>query len=104
MSEFQQGLTFAGLMLRALARWGGRVAFSGHGGSFTYAQCLDLVGRYQAVMQGAGAARGQRIALLNANRAEAWLAGVALTAAVAGLVVSRAIFTWSLRSYRSASS
>jgi fatty-acyl-CoA synthase len=80
MSEFQQGLTFAGLMLRALARWGGRVAFSGHGGSFTYAQCLDLVGRYQAVMQGAGAARGQRIALLNANRAEAWLAGVAAQA------------------------
>ena len=77
MSNLHQGLTFAALMIRAMARWGGRVAFSGYGGSYTYAQCRDLVGRYQAVMQGAGAVRGQRIALLNANRAEAWLAGVA---------------------------
>ncbi len=80
MSELQQGLTYAGLMLRALARWGDRVAFSGYGGGYTYAQSLDLVGRYQAVMQGAGAVRGQRIALLNANRAEAWLAGIAAQA------------------------
>ena len=35
---------------------------------------------------------------------QAWLAGVALAAAVVGLAVSRTIFTWSLRSYRSASS
>ncbi len=77
MSNLYQGLTGGTLMLRAMARWGDRVAFSGYGGSFTYAQCLDLVGRYQAVMQSAGAVRGQRIALLNANRAEAWLAGIA---------------------------
>ncbi|MDE0726074.1 MAG: AMP-binding protein [Alphaproteobacteria bacterium] len=77
MSNLHQGLTMGGLMLRALARWGDRVAFSGHGGSFTYAQSFDLVGRYQAAMQGAGAVRGQRMALLNANRAEASLAGVA---------------------------
>ena len=77
MSKLHQGLTNPALMLRALARWGNRVAFSGYGGSFTYAQCWDLVGRYQAVMQGAGASRGQRIALLNANRAEAWLANIA---------------------------
>ena len=42
--------------------------------------------------------------LLGTLENQAWLAGVALTAAVVGLVVSRAIFTWSLRSYRSASS
>ena len=77
MSNLYQGLTGGTLMLRAMARWGDRVAFSGYGGSFTYAQCRDLVGRYQAVMQSAGAVRGQRIALLNANRAEAWLAGIA---------------------------
>ncbi len=35
---------------------------------------------------------------------QAWLAGVALAAAVFGLVVSRMVFTRSLRSYRSASS
>jgi ABC-2 type transport system permease protein len=33
-----------------------------------------------------------------------WLTVVAIVAAVAGLVVSRAVFRWSLRSYRSASS
>jgi fatty-acyl-CoA synthase len=77
MSDLHQGLTCASLMLRAMARWGDRVAFSGYGGTYTYAQCHDLVGRYQAVMQGAGAVRGKRIALLNANRAEAWLAGIA---------------------------
>ncbi len=77
MSDLHQGLTSARLMLRAMARWGDRVAFSGYGGSYTYSQCLDLIGRYQAVMQGVGAERGQRIALLNANRAEAWLVGVA---------------------------
>ncbi len=77
MSNLHQGLTNPLLMLRTLARWGSRVAFSGYGGAFTYAQCHDLVGRYQAVMQGAGVTRGQRIALLNANRAEAWLASIA---------------------------
>ena len=35
---------------------------------------------------------------------QSWLAGIALAAAVIGLAVSRMIFTWSLRSYRSASS
>ena len=35
---------------------------------------------------------------------QAWLAGVALAAAVFGLVISRMVFTRSLRSYRSASS
>ena len=80
MSNLYQGLTYAGLMLRALSRWGDRVAFSGYGGTFTYRQCNDLVGRYQAAMVGAGTVRGQRMALLNANRAEAWLAGVAVQA------------------------
>ena len=55
MSDLHQGLTSARLMLRAMARWGERVAFSGYGGSYTYSQCLDLIGRYQAIMQGVGA-------------------------------------------------
>ncbi len=77
MNQWHQGLTSAGLAMRALARWGDRVAFSGHGGSFTYAQALEMIARYQAVMHRAGAGRGRRIAFLNANRAEAWLANVA---------------------------
>ncbi len=42
--------------------------------------------------------------LLGTLEHQAWLAGVALAAAVFGLLVSRMIFTRSLRSYRSASS
>ncbi len=80
MSDLHQGLTTASLTLRAMVRWGDRIAFSGYGGQYTYSQCLDLIGRYQAVMLGAGVRRGQRIALLNANRAEAWLAGAAAQA------------------------
>lgn len=79
-SELIQGPTSAGLTLRALARYGDAVAFSGHGGSLTFAQALDLVARYQAVFANAGLERGQRIALLTANRADAWLASVAASA------------------------
>lgn len=71
------GLTISALGLRALRRWGDRVAFSGHGGSMTYAQALDRLARYQAAFAAAGVRRGQRMALLNANRADAWLATVA---------------------------
>ena len=42
--------------------------------------------------------------LLNTLGTQSWLAGIGLAAAGIGLVVSRMIFTWSLRSYRSASS
>ena len=42
--------------------------------------------------------------LLDTLGNQSWLAGVGLAAAGVGLVVSRMIFTWSLRSYRSASS
>jgi len=42
--------------------------------------------------------------LLNTLGDQAWLAVIGLAAAGIGLIVSRVIFTWSLRSYRSASS
>ena len=42
--------------------------------------------------------------LLNTLGVQAWLAVIGLAAAGIGLIVSRVIFTWSLRSYRSASS
>ncbi len=77
MSELYQGPTMSGLLLRALRRWGDRPAFSGHGPSLTYAQALNLIGRYQAVMTAQGVRKGQRMALLNSNRADAYLAGMA---------------------------
>lgn len=73
----QDSLTLPALTLRALRRCGDRVVFSGHGGSMTGRQALDRVGRYQAAFAAAGMRRGQRMALLNANRADAWLANVA---------------------------
>ena len=41
---------------------------------------MDLVARYQAVFKKHGVKRRQRISLLNANRAEAYLAGIAAQA------------------------
>ncbi|MEC9345290.1 MAG: AMP-binding protein [Pseudomonadota bacterium] len=74
------GLTSSGLLLRDYRRWGDRIAFTGYGGTWTYAQSLDLVGRYQAAFRKLGFRRRQRIAMLNANRAEAYLVGVAAQA------------------------
>ncbi|MFT5389996.1 MAG: fatty-acyl-CoA synthase [Gammaproteobacteria bacterium] len=78
--DVSQGPTAAGLTLCALSRYGERQAFSGHGGVLTYAQALALVAQYQVVFTKAGLERGQRIALLTANRADAWLASVAASA------------------------
>jgi fatty-acyl-CoA synthase len=78
--DVSQGPTAAGLTLRALSRYGERQAFSGHGGALTYAQALALLAQYQLVFTKAGLERGQRIALLTANRADAWLASVAASA------------------------
>jgi fatty-acyl-CoA synthase len=66
--------------LRALRRYPQRDAFVWNGGRLTYAAALDSIGRFQAVFASAGLGRGERVALLSANRAEAWCAGVAAQA------------------------
>lgn len=63
--------------LRALARYPERVAFSCDGGSLTGAGTLDLIGRMQKVFASTGLGRGQRVAVLTANRVETWCAGIA---------------------------
>ncbi|MDI4231657.1 AMP-binding protein [Bradyrhizobium sp. Arg237L] len=63
--------------LRALARYPTRTAFSWPDGSITYRGTTDLVGRIQNVFMRLGFAPGTRVALLSANRADAWCAGVA---------------------------
>src|SRR5260370_7116753 len=65
------------MILRALARFPDRTAFAWDGGSLTYRASLDLIGRLQAAMAAAGLAKGQTAALLSANSAETWCAGVA---------------------------
>lgn len=74
------GMTSSEMVMRDLRRFGDRVAFDGYGGRYTYAQSLDLVARYQAVFKQHGMKRRERISLLNANRAEAYLAGIAAQA------------------------
>jgi fatty-acyl-CoA synthase len=69
--------TTGGQTLRALARYPSRTAFSWPSGSITYRGAIDLIGRLQKVLVGQGLAPGSRVAMLNANRADAWCAGVA---------------------------
>ena len=65
--------------LRALARYPDRIAFSWPGGSITYRGATDLIARLQNVFMNLGAQPGTKVALLTANRAETWCAGVAAT-------------------------
>ncbi len=73
--------------LRALARYPERTAFSWPGGSITYRGMTDMIGRFQAVFMSLGLPPGTRIAILTANRAETWAAGVATH-------LSRCAVTW----------
>jgi fatty-acyl-CoA synthase len=66
------------LVFRALARFPGRTAFAWDGGTLSYGGALALIGRMQAAMVAAGLRKGQTVALLGANRAETWCAGVAV--------------------------
>ncbi len=79
MTELYRGLTASEGIMRAMRRWGDRVAFTGYGGT-TRTGSHDLIARYQAVYKKHGVTRRQRISLLNANRAEAYLAGIAAQA------------------------
>ncbi|ODM71835.1 AMP-binding protein [Bradyrhizobium elkanii] len=73
--------------LRALARYPLRTAFAWPGGSLSYQGATDLIGRMQGVFMRLGFAPGTRVALLTANRADSWCAGVAAQ-------LSRLAITW----------
>ena len=73
--------------LRALGRFPSRTAFSWPGGSITYRGAIDQIGRMQRVLLNAGAGPAARVALLSANRADAWCVGVAAQ-------ISRLATTW----------
>lgn len=74
------GPTVGALMLRALRRYPDRRAFAWDGGELTYAQALELIGRFQRVFAERGLSRGSTLAVLAANRADAWCAGLAAQA------------------------
>jgi fatty-acyl-CoA synthase len=73
--------------LRALARHPSRTAFSWPGGSLSYRGATDLIARIQAVYLRLGLKPGACVALLTANRADTWCAGVAAQ-------LSRLAITW----------
>ncbi len=74
------------LALRSLRRHPDRTAFVWDGGTLSYAGAVALIGRFQAAMDAAGLKKGMRMALLSANRADSWCAGVAAQAQ--GLIIT----------------
>jgi fatty-acyl-CoA synthase len=74
------GPTIATQALRALRHHPDRIAFVTGATRLTYRAALEFIGGMQAVMVAGGLRRGQRIAILTANRPEAWCAGIAANA------------------------
>ncbi len=68
------------MILRALSRFPDRQAFVWNGGSLTYSAVRDLIAGSQSAMVRAGLKTGDVVALLAANSAETWCAGVAAQA------------------------
>jgi fatty-acyl-CoA synthase len=79
--------TVCGQTLRALARYPSRTAFAWPGGSISYRGATELIGRIQGVFMRLGLEPGARVAILTANRADSWCAGVAAQ-------LSRLAVTW----------
>nr|WP_035660761.1 AMP-binding protein [Bradyrhizobium sp. Ec3.3] len=71
--------------LRALARYPSRTAFSWPEGTLSYRGAFDLIGRMQSVFMQMNLPPGSRVALLTANRADMWCAGVAAQLARLGI-------------------
>ncbi len=71
--------------LRALLRYPSRTAFAWDGGALSYRATVELIGRMQQVFAGLGVGPGQRVAILTANRAESWCAGVAAQLSAASI-------------------
>jgi fatty-acyl-CoA synthase len=71
------GPTVGAQALRALARYPERIAFVSDGKHVTYRAALDLIANMQCVFAMQGLGRGDRLAIITANRMESWCAGIA---------------------------
>ncbi|MGQ4618923.1 AMP-binding protein [Nocardia sp. R7R-8] len=74
-------------ILSALARYPDRTAFAWDGGAMTYRAALDLIGRAQRVLLELDLPVGSTVAMLSANRADAWCV-------YAAALMSRLNTTW----------
>jgi fatty-acyl-CoA synthase len=79
--------TVGGQTLQALARYPDRTAFRWPSGSITYRGAIDQIASLQRVLLNATVRPHARVALLSANRADAWCVGVAAQ-------ISRMATTW----------
>ena len=73
MAGLHEPVRYTDLVLSALRRFPGRVAFRQDGRDWSYAETLDLLGRWVAVLRARGLAPGQGIGVLGPNRPEVWL-------------------------------
>ena len=71
------GPTAGSQALRALARFPEHVAFVADGKQITYRAAFDLITRMQGIFAKQGLGRGDRLAIITANRAESWCASIA---------------------------
>ncbi|MGU3587214.1 AMP-binding protein [Rhodococcus sp. C26F] len=84
--DLSPGPTAGTLVLRVLRRYPNRIAFTDATKQLSYAGAADLIGRFQHVLSAHGLRRGDRVAFLSGNSAEAWCLSVAAHAS--GMVVS----------------
>ncbi|WP_407492790.1 AMP-binding protein [Pseudooceanicola sp. MF1-13] len=86
--NLQESPTDAALALRALRRYPDRIAFRWDGGELSYRQTEQLIAGLQAELRDMGVGPGRNVAILSANRVEAWctvIAAQALGAAISNL-------------------
>ncbi len=73
MAGLHDDMTLGDLVLGALRRFPGRVAFRQDGRELTYGEVTDLLGRWVALLQQRGLKLGQGVGVLSPNRPEVFL-------------------------------
>ena len=73
MAGLHEPARYPDLVLAALRRFPGRVAFRQDGRDLTYAQTADLLARWVTVLRQRGCRPGDGIGVLSPNRPEVWL-------------------------------
>jgi len=73
MTGLHEPARYTDLVLAALRRFPGRVAFRQDGRDLTYAQAADLLARWVTVLRGRGFRPDDGIGVLSPNRPEVWL-------------------------------
>jgi fatty-acyl-CoA synthase len=73
MAGLHEPVRYIDLVLTALRRFPGRVAFRQDGRDLTYARTADLLARWVGLLRGRAFGPGQGLGILSGNRPEVWL-------------------------------